>query len=193
MPPTRKKAPARKKRVAKSKKKTKTPAKKRRKASGTSDHIEDLLNRIQPEFLDLSARQMTRSDVATLYDHRKAVLEQFRAGSVLERFQADAAVLLELVEDHNKGRYGELPYWSLAVITFSLLYVLRPVDIIPDTLPGIGQLDDALVVALCLNMTKKDVYDYTTWRLDTSPARRRQSLLAAKKKTTKKKTKGKRH
>jgi len=174
MPPTSNKTPGRKKRAA-------GKAQTRRKGSETENHIQALLDRIQPEFLDLSARQITRSDVATLIDHRKEVLRKFRAGSVLERFQADAEVLLELVEDHAKGRYCELPFWSLSVITFSLLYVLRPIDIIPDALPGIGQLDDALVFALCLSMTQKDVCGYTTWRLETGPARRLRTPAAKKK------------
>ncbi len=41
-----------------------------------------------------------------------------------------------------------VPYWMKAVALLPLLYVLSPIDIIPDFLIGLGQLDDlGLVLA----------------------------------------------
>jgi len=58
-----------------------------------------------------------------------------------------------------------VPYWSLAVATFGLLYVLKPIDIIPDSLPVIGQLDDVLVMSQCVAIVDHDLRAYRLWKL----------------------------
>ncbi len=53
-------------------------------------------------------------------------------------------------------RDPRVPWHLKAVIVAALLYVLSPVDLIPDlVLPGIGQLDDAMVMWLALRFFLK--------------------------------------
>jgi uncharacterized membrane protein YkvA (DUF1232 family) len=61
------------------------------------------------------------------------------------RFVPDCAVLLgRLARDPRVPRVRR---WSLALLA---LYVVSPIDLVPDFLPVIGQLDDALLVLLAL-------------------------------------------
>jgi uncharacterized membrane protein YkvA (DUF1232 family) len=61
------------------------------------------------------------------------------------RFLPDCAVLLaRLARDPRVPRARR---WSLALLG---LYLLSPIDLVPDFLPVIGQLDDALLVLLAL-------------------------------------------
>jgi uncharacterized membrane protein YkvA (DUF1232 family) len=46
-----------------------------------------------------------------------------------------------------------------------LLYVLNPLDLIPDFLPLVGQIDDAAVVAACLLMVRQDLHKYKKWKI----------------------------
>jgi uncharacterized membrane protein YkvA (DUF1232 family) len=39
-------------------------------------------------------------------------------------------------------REPRVPSWAKAALPVALLYVLSPVDVLPDMIPGIGQLDD---------------------------------------------------
>jgi uncharacterized membrane protein YkvA (DUF1232 family) len=43
---------------------------------------------------------------------------------------------------------GRIPLWIKSVVPLSLLYVISPVDIIPDVFLGFGQLDDLGVILL---------------------------------------------
>ena len=79
--------------------------------------------------------------------------------------------MVALVRDYWSGAYRDVPYWTVAVITFTLGYVLKPIDIIPNVLPVIGQLDDAVVVGHGLDMVGKELEAYEEWKLGTRTPR----------------------
>ena len=57
--------------------------------------------------------------------------------------------MTSLVADFWAGTYRQVPYRAIGVMVFALSYIVAPVDIVPDSLPIIGEVDDALVVAVC--------------------------------------------
>ncbi len=65
------------------------------------------------------------------------------AGNVIERAQA----LPRLIRAARTGAYPGLPKSRLALWGFALLYLISPIDILPDLLPIIGIADDAGVAA----------------------------------------------
>ncbi len=54
----------------------------------------------------------------------------------------------------------ELPWKCAAAITAALLYFLNPFDIVPDFIPVVGYLDDAVVVGACLKLIQVDLRAY---------------------------------
>lgn len=73
--------------------------------------------------------------------------------------------ILALVKDYWNGNYREVPYWVISAAALALLYVLNPVDVLPDVIVGIGYLDDATVVAFCLKLIEKELEKYKAWQL----------------------------
>lgn len=73
-------------------------------------------------------------------------------------------VMISLVRAYLKREYTEPPVVSLVSIIAALIYVLSPVDLIPDFVTGFGYTDDAVVVAGCLALVKTDIQDYMIWR-----------------------------
>ena len=69
-------------------------------------------------------------------------------------------VLLQMLRDIMAAEF-RAPWRTMAAITSMMLYIGDPIDILPNVLPGIGHIDDALVVALCLSTVKKDLARYT--------------------------------
>lgn len=82
----------------------------------------------------------------------------------LRQWMGHAKLMLSLVVDYVKGRYREVPYWAISATALALLYVLNPVDVLPDLLPGIGFLDDATVVAFCLKLMERELDKYRQWK-----------------------------
>ena len=84
--------------------------------------------------------------------------------SALEKFLDDVSVYFQMLKDYFSGRYKQLPLGTIAAIIGSLLYVLSPVDLIPDFIPVVGYLDDAAMLALCANLTRYDVKKYKEFK-----------------------------
>lgn len=82
----------------------------------------------------------------------------------LKQLFEQAKIMLGMVKDYWTGAYREIPYWAISAISLALLYVLNPVDVIPDVIPGIGFLDDATVVAFCLKLVQRELERYQEWQ-----------------------------
>lgn len=87
----------------------------------------------------------------------------------LRHWMAHGKIMLELVKDYWAGRYREVPYWVISAVALALLYVLNPVDVIPDVILGIGYLDDATVVAFCLKLIERELQKYKDWKAAQNP------------------------
>lgn len=47
------------------------------------------------------------------------------------------------------------PWYVKLLVTVGLLYLLSPIDLIPDFIPVLGQLDDALLIAGLLKLVRR--------------------------------------
>lgn len=83
---------------------------------------------------------------------------------------SDIPVLVSLVKSYVTGEYKEIPYNVIVAVVATLLYVISPIDIIPDVIPVVGFADDAMAVAFCIKMIHDDLEKYKTWRDQTKPA-----------------------
>jgi len=75
-------------------------------------------------------------------------------------------IMISLIRSYIKKEYTEIPLGTIIAIISALIYVLSPIDFISDTIPGVGYIDDALVIATCLKLIGSDVNDYQKWRKD---------------------------
>jgi len=81
----------------------------------------------------------------------------------------DFRLLFSLIKDYWKGVYREVSLWSIIVFFAAIAYILIPVDILSDFIPGIGQMDDAAVLLLCIYLLEKDLYKYKEWKNRNTP------------------------
>lgn len=96
--------------------------------------------------------------------------DQVESDRGLERYAKDLLLLMSLVKDYYQGNYRNIPYKTISAAVVGLLYVLNPIDIIPDFIPFIGQIDDALVLKFCLKLIEKDLSKYKKWKNEQTAA-----------------------
>ncbi|MBW1851923.1 MAG: DUF1232 domain-containing protein [Deltaproteobacteria bacterium] len=84
--------------------------------------------------------------------------------SLWRRLIEDFKLLFSLIKDYWKGAYREVSIWSILAFFFAIVYILYPIDILPDVIPVVGQIDDAAVLLSCLYFLEKDLYKYREWK-----------------------------
>ena len=58
----------------------------------------------------------------------------------------DFLMLIEMIKAVKSGKY-QVPKWAIPVIIGAVIYVISPLDAVPDIIPIAGWVDDGAVVA----------------------------------------------
>ena len=82
----------------------------------------------------------------------------------LARLFQDLRLLIPLIKDYWKGTYRDVSAKSIVIFVVALAYTISPIDLIPDYIPGLGQIDDAVILGLSLYFLEKDLWKYQEWK-----------------------------
>lgn len=108
-------------------------------------------------------RRATATDIAFVIEKRSdRALASISSKGVPEwakEIGGQVRVLLAMLRDVMAGNF-RAPWQTMAAVTAMMQYIMNPRDLLPDTVPELGYLDDALVVALCLAVSRKDLKRY---------------------------------
>jgi len=83
---------------------------------------------------------------------------------LLARLFQNLKLLLPLVRDYWKGAYRDVSAKSMAIFGAAILYIISPIDLIPDYIIGLGQIDDVAIMSLSLYFLERDLLKYKEWK-----------------------------
>lgn len=86
-----------------------------------------------------------------------------RLGLIARLFR-NFKLLLPLIKDYWKGTYRDVSIKSIVIFLAALAYIISPLDLIPDYVVGLGQIDDAALLGLSLFFLEKELLKYQAWR-----------------------------
>ena len=126
---------------------------------------ENTINETQAEeALGEFADKVGEEDVKETLGKEDEIKKLFKRVKVLAKYCNDLCEIFELLRDRVAGVYKETPWTTIAALTGALLYVLSPIDLILDIIPGIGFLDDAIVIGLAIKLALSDLEKYRVWK-----------------------------
>lgn len=102
-------------------------------------------------------------DEGELVQAARKLLERMREAGLSETVKRrldDLGDLISMLEDEEWGLEGE----DREKITSVMSYFVDPMDMIPDDMPGLGYLDDALMTELIVRELRHDLDGYRDFR-----------------------------
>jgi uncharacterized membrane protein YkvA (DUF1232 family) len=130
-----------------------------------------MLNKPDAEYVREGAEKVTDKDIENVAEHTDDIRKQFSARGPLKRFIEDGRIMTALIKDWRTGNYRRALRWTIAAAAFALIYVINPFDLVPDILPFVGAVDDASVIAACLFLIERDLYQYREWKINQAGSR----------------------
>ena len=122
---------------------------------------------IREEFENLS-RKVSEKNIKEVLSSIDEIIQKIKNSSFLSRERAKVELLIMALRDYWNGEYKELPYRTIVAIVVALIYILNPIDIIPDFIPIIGQIDDLAMLLFVWEMISEDIRDYALWKIKNS-------------------------
>ena len=92
---------------------------------------------------------------------------KLRSGPLAQVWE-DVQLLFSLLRDWMSGEYREIPVGSVIIILGCLIYLVNPIDIVPDIIPVLGHIDDIFVIGLVLSQVHADLQAYKKWKKEKS-------------------------
>ncbi len=120
--------------------------------------------------LDKRQKRFTKKDLDNIFSKEEKLEQTFTTQQRLKVHFEDFRMLFSMLRDYASKKYTHAPWYIISAIGAALLYVISPLDLIPDFIPFVGFLDDATVLALCLNLVHKDIMLYKEWKENTVTA-----------------------
>lgn len=112
---------------------------------------------------------------ANLLLHREKLQDLLRkAVNVLrneesESVRAEALLLLNMVKDTVTRHYHYLGKRNAVLIVGALLYLVNPMDVIPDFIVGLGFTDDIGILTYVFHTLHTEIEKYRQWIADGRP------------------------
>lgn len=89
-----------------------------------------------------------------------------KIGETTESFyktQDSVIALTRMVRAWIQGDYRNISTKSIIAVVAALIYFVNPLDLIPDFIPVIGQLDDIFVIGYLIKTVNKEIERFMAW------------------------------
>lgn len=121
---------------------------------------------LDEDFVKAEITKIDDDDVKLTMDNQEEISEKIVNSNMLQKYSELGKVMFGMLKDYRKGVYNKVPWFTIATIAFALLYILNPLDIVPDFIPGFGYIDDLAVLTFGLRFIESDIHNYLDWKLE---------------------------
>lgn len=115
------------------------------------------------EEINKRAEEISREDIGETIGKEKIAERKTKDLGFLRQYWEDIKTSFALLKDWYMGNYTKIPFRMVASIAGAMLYLVSPLDVVPDWVPFGGLLDDALVLAAIFALSRSDLEEYSKW------------------------------
>lgn len=113
-------------------------------------------------FLDAKANSLY-FDNEKLEELINTAKKKINENEVLMEIWDDLKTGFDMLKDWISGEYTDIPKKTITTLIIGILYLVSPIDIIPDFLPG-GFLDDLAVLIYIFKTLESEISIYREWK-----------------------------
>jgi uncharacterized membrane protein YkvA (DUF1232 family) len=117
-------------------------------------------------YVEDEVAKINEDDVEIVIDNEEAINKKFSGANTLSKYAELGKIMVGMLKDIKNGVYPEVPWFTIATVALVLLYVLNPMDIIPDFIPGLGYIDDMAVLSIGVGWIESDLHRYLDWKIE---------------------------
>jgi uncharacterized membrane protein YkvA (DUF1232 family) len=85
------------------------------------------------------------------------------------KIQDSMIALTRMTKAWVKGDYKNISTKSMIAVIAALLYFVNPLDLIPDFIPILGQIDDVLILGYLVKILNKEIERFMAWEKENQP------------------------
>jgi len=126
----------------------------------------NLKKKIDEDYFKTEVTKIDDNDVSIAMDSQEKVDDKINNSGLLQKYSELAKLMYGMLKDYRKGVYSKVPWFTIATVAFSFLYILNPLDIIPDFIPGLGYIDDMAIFTFGLRFIESDLHNYLDWKIE---------------------------
>ena len=90
--------------------------------------------------------------------------EKIKAVPVIGSTLSDLPLMIAMVKAWITKEYTVVSPKVIACLVGAILYLIRKKDLISDSIPLVGHVDDLAVMGLALKLSRKELQDFAQWR-----------------------------
>lgn len=127
--------------------------------------LENVKKKINEDYLKSEISKVDDGDLDMVMKNKDAIDKKLQ-GAGMKKYAELGKLMFGMLQDYRKGEYRQVPWFTIAAMGLTLLYIFNPLDILPDFLPGIGYVDDFALFTVALRFVQTDLHSYLDWKIE---------------------------
>lgn len=120
--------------------------------------------KVDENFIEEGIETISDTDFETVFNKKDQLFAKINHPN-WKKYKDKIILMFQMLKDVKQKKYPETPWKTLAAMIFTILYIINPLDLVPDFIPFLGYLDDITVFSFILKLINDDLIDYENWKI----------------------------
>lgn len=94
---------------------------------------------------------------------KEAIEKANRNKGALKKLWDQLTALFRLTSAWVRGEYTDVSLKTILWVTAAIIYFVNPFDVMPDFIPGVGYVDDIVVIVFVINTIRRALDKFLEW------------------------------